>query len=133
MMAAVILVCSLVFLLQFFVSYCRSLIAASAKQPLPKDVQDVTGIVRSASPEDFSRVIQLLNLCPDRPEERGQLRAIRTYYNFLGFIRATVALAIPSLKSWADHERGQCTYFAAVALGRRIAFSRDLLAQQMLH
>jgi hypothetical protein len=28
-------------------------------------------------------------------------------------------------------ERGQCTYFAAVTLDRRIAFSRDMLAQQM--
>ena len=31
MMAVVILVCSLILMLQFFVSYCRSLIAASAK------------------------------------------------------------------------------------------------------
>lgn len=132
MMATVILICSLVFLLQFFVSYCRSIIAASSKQALPKDVQDVTGIVQSASPDDFSRVIQLLKLCPDRPEERGQLRAITAYYKFLGFVRSTLAHASPAVKSWADHERGQCTYFVAVALGRRIAFSRDLFAQQML-
>jgi hypothetical protein len=132
MIAVVILAISLVGFLQFFVFYCRSIIAATADQPLPKDVQDVTGIVRSASPDEFSRVIQLLNLCPDRPEERGQLRAVRAYYKFLGLVRSTVAIVIPSLKSWTDHERGQCTYYAAVALGRRIAFSRDLLAQQML-
>jgi hypothetical protein len=132
MIALIILAISVVVFLQFFVFYCRSIIAATADQPLPQDVQDVTGIVRSASPEDFARVIQLLKLCPERPEERGQLRAVSTYYKFLGVIRTTIALAVPSLKSWADHERGQCTYFAAVALGRRIAFSRDLLAQQML-
>lgn len=132
MIPIVILVISLVVFLQFFVFYCRSIIASTAKQPLPQDVQDVTGIVQSASPEDFSRVMQLLKLCPDRPEERGQLRAISAYYKFLGFVRSTIAPASPSLKSWADNERGQCTYFAAVALGRRIAFSRDLLAQQML-
>jgi len=56
MMAAVILVCSLVLLLQFFVSYCRSLVAACAKEPLPIEVQEVTGISRTASPDDFSRV-----------------------------------------------------------------------------
>jgi hypothetical protein len=132
MIALIILGISVVVFLQFFVFYCRSIIAATADQPLPQDVQDVTGIVRTASAEDFSRVIQLLKLCPERPEERGQLRAISTYYKFLGVIRATIAIAVPSLKSWADHERGQCTYFAAVALGRRIAFSRNLLAQQML-
>jgi hypothetical protein len=131
MMAAVILVCSLVLMLQFFVSYCRSLIAASAREVLPIEVQEVTGISRTASPEDFSRVVQLLNLCPDRPEDRSSLRAVAAYYRFLGFVRS-VAQAAPSVKSWADGERAQCTYFAAVALGRRIAFSRDLLAQQML-
>src|SRR5260221_2174820 len=128
MIAVVILAISLVGFLQFFVFYCRSLIAASADQPLPKDVQDVTGIVRTAPPDEFSRVIQLLRLCPDRPEERGQIRAITAYYKFLGVVRSTIAVAVPSLKSWADHERGQCTYYAAVALGRRSAFSRDLLA-----
>ena len=132
MMAAVILVCSLVLMLQFFISYCRSLIAASSKEVLPIEVQEVTGISRTASPEDFRRVVQLLNLCPDRPDDRSSLRAVAAYYRFLGFVRATVALAVPSLKSWADAERGHCSYFAAVALGRRIAFSRDLLAQQML-
>jgi hypothetical protein len=132
MIPIVILVISLVVFLQFFVFYCRSIIASTAKHPLPQDVQDVTGIVQSASPEDFSRVMQLLKLCPDRPEERGQLRAIGAYYRFLGFVRSTIAPVSPSLKSWTDYERGQCTYFAAVALGRRIAFSRDLLAQQML-
>jgi hypothetical protein len=38
---------------------------------------------------------------------------------------------IPSLLAWTENERGQCTYFAAVALERRIAFSRDMFAQQM--
>ena len=133
MMAGVVLLCSLVLMLQFFISYCRSLIAASAKEPLPIEVQEVTGISRTASPEDFSRVVQLLNLCPDRPEDRSSLRAVGAYYRFLTFVRSSLALAVPSLKAWADSERAHCGYFAAVALGRRIAFSRDLLAQQMLH
>jgi hypothetical protein len=132
MMASVILVCSLILMLQFFVSYCRSLITASAKEQLPIEVQEVTGISRVAAPEDFSRVVQLLNLCPDRPEDRGDLRAIGAYYRLLGFVRSTVALMTPALKAWADRERARCTHFAAVTLGRRIAFSRNLLAQQML-
>ncbi len=53
-MAAIILVCSVVFLLQFFVSYCRSLIAASIKHPLSAEVQDVTGIKSSATGDDFA-------------------------------------------------------------------------------
>ncbi len=38
---------------------------------------------------------------------------------------------MPALLAWAEKERGRCTYFAAVALDRRVAFSRDLLAQQI--
>src|SRR5271163_3193901 len=114
MMAAIILVCSVVFLLQFFVSYCRSLIAASIKQPLSTEVQDVTGIRTSATGEDFDRVVQLLQLCPDRPEDRGGIQAVGAYFGLLGFVRATAARIIPSLQAWTETERGQCTYFAAV-------------------
>jgi hypothetical protein len=131
MMAALILACSVVFLLQFFVSYCRSLIAASARQPLSVEVQDVTGISTKASGEDFARVIQLLLLCPDRPEDRGEIRAIGTYFRLLGLVQGTLARMAPSVRAWIEKERDQCTYFAAVALDRRIAFSRDLLAQQI--
>ena len=132
MTAAFILVCSLGFLLMFFVSYCRSLLATSAAETLTQEVRDVTGIPNSVAPEDFARVLQLLQLCPDRPEERGRIRTVSTYYRFLGLVRSTIASVSPALKTWADRERAQCGYFAAVVLGRRIAFSRDLLAQQMM-
>jgi hypothetical protein len=131
MMAGIILVCSVVFLLQFFVSYCRSLIAASIKHPLSAEVQDVTGIKSTAEGDDFTRVLQLLQLCPERPEDRSGIQAIGTYFNLLSFVRATLARIIPSLRSWTETERGQCTYFAAVTLERRIAFSRDMFAQQL--
>lgn len=132
MTAAFILVCSVGFLLMFFVSYCRSLLATSSSVALTQEVRDVTGIVHAVAPDDFSRVLQLLQLCPDRPEERGRIRTVSLYYSFLGLVRSTFAVAAPSLKSWTDRERAQCGYFAAVVLGQRIAFSRDLLAQQML-
>jgi hypothetical protein len=131
MMAAIILVFSLVFLLQFFVSYCRSLIAASIKHPLSAEVQDVTGIKSTATGEDFDRVVQLLQLCPDRPEDRNGVQAVGAYFGLLGFVRSTIARMIPSLRTWTERERGQCTYFAAVTLERRIAFSRDMFAQQL--
>jgi len=130
-MAALIFVVSAIALLQFFISYCRSLIAASMKQPLSEEVRDVAGIPATASGDDFVRVIQLVHLCPDRPEDRGDLRAVGAYFRLLNIIRSTVARVIPSLVTWTELERNQCAYFAAVALDRRIAFSRDMLAQQM--
>jgi hypothetical protein len=131
MMATLILVCSVVLLLQFFVSYCRSLIAASVKQPLSPEVQDVTGITKTASGDDFARVMQLLHLCPERREDRNSVQAVGAYFRLLSFMRLTVARVVPSMRVWTESERGSCTYFAAVALERRISFSRDMLAQQM--
>jgi hypothetical protein len=130
-MAAIIFVVSAIALLQFFISYCRSLIAASMKQPLSEEVREVAGIPKTACGDDFARVLQLVQLCPDRPEDRGDIRAVAAYFRLLNFVRATVARLIPSLTAWTEMERGQCAYFAAVALDRRIAFSRDLLAHQL--
>jgi hypothetical protein len=131
MMAAIILVCSLAFFLQFFVPYCRSVIASSTGHVLSAEVQDVTGITQQAAGDDFARVMQLLMLCPDRPEDRSEIRAIGAYYRLLNVMKTTVARVAPGLMAWAEKERGRCTYFAAVALDRRVAFSRDLLAQQI--
>jgi hypothetical protein len=131
MMAGIILACSVVLLLQFFVSYCRSLIAATSRQTLSPEVRDVTGIQRTASGEDYKRVMQLLQLCPERPEDRNGIQAVNAYFGLLNFLRSTVARMVPSMQAWTEVERGQCAYFAAVALERRISFSRDMLAQQM--
>ena len=131
MMAAVILVVSLAALLQFFISYCRSLIAASAKQPLSVEVQEVTGITTGARGEDYPRVMQLLQLYPERPQDRGEVRAVKGYFQLLQLVRATLARPLPSLHDWTKFQQGQCTYFAAVALDRRIAFSREMLAAQL--
>jgi len=131
MMAAIILVCSIILLLQFFVSYCRSLIAASSNRALSPEVQDVTGISKTATGEDFARVMQILQLCPEPPEDRKSIRAIGAYFRLLNLLRSTVARMAPSMRTWTDSERGHCAYFAAVALERRISFSRDMLAQQM--
>jgi hypothetical protein len=131
MMPAFILAISLATLLLFLVSYCRSLIAASAVQPLSAEVRDVTGIAAAASGDDYARVVQLLQLCPEMPEDRSGIRAVGAYFRMLSFVKSTFAKVAPSVGSWTDFERAQCAYFAAVALDRRIAFSRDMMAQQM--
>jgi hypothetical protein len=131
MMAGLIFVFSLAAMMQFFVSYCRSLIAASARRALSPDVQDVVGITRSANSEDFERVMQFLHLCPERREDRNGIQAIGAYFRILGAVGKTLGKLIPSLHAWTESERSQCAYFAAVALDRRIAYSRDMLAEQM--
>ena len=130
MMAAIIFVVSVVTLLMFFVSYCRSLMASSSRHAVSREVRDVTGIAAVASGRDFTRVMQLLRLCPERPEDRTGLQAVGLYYRILGLLQQTVARILPTLQPWTESERAGCANFAVVALDRRIAFNREVLLQQ---
>lgn len=130
MMASLIFVVSIVTLLMFFVSYCRSLMASSASHTLSREVRDVTGIAALPSGRDFVRVFQLLQLCPERPEDRAGIRAVELYFSILSFVDRNIVRIIPSLQAWTEHELAGCASFAVVVLDRRIAFSREILAQQ---
>jgi hypothetical protein len=131
MAAALILGFSFVALLQFFISYCRSIIAASTAQPLSEQVREVTGIrdgqVRA---EEFVRLLQLASLCPDSGADHGAIRVVRAYFRMISFLRTALRGVIPGILSWTDAELTGCAHFAAVALDRRISHSRNLMAQQ---
>ncbi|HUL33977.1 MAG TPA: hypothetical protein VL128_08845 [Candidatus Eisenbacteria bacterium] len=130
MMAILIFISSLLTLLMFFVTYCRSLTASSKEAPLTDEVQDLTGIKSRASGRDYQRITQILQLCPDRPEDRVGLRIIGAYYGLLNLLDQSVSKLSPAVGTWAEEERAGCAHFAAVALGRRIALNREMLAQQ---
>jgi hypothetical protein len=115
----------------FFVSYCRSLTASSLHTTISEDVRDVTGIQVRAAGRDYARVVQILHLCPERPDDRSRLQIVGVYYSFLNLLDRGFARIFPSVREWAEEERAGCAHFAAVALGRRIALNREMLAQQV--
>jgi hypothetical protein len=131
MMAVVIFLISLVTLFMFFVSYCRSMMASAARHELSEEVRDVTGIQEVATARDYERVLQILQLCPERPDDRSSLRAVDLYHACLQAVQGALATVMPSLKSWMEQEQASCAYFAAVTLDRRIRFNREMLAQQV--
>jgi len=130
MMAAMIFVVSMVTLLMFFVSYCRSLMAAYSRHALSNEVRDVTGIKDLPTARDYVKVMQLLQLCPERPDDRAGLRAVSIYFDILDVTQRSIARLVPQLRNWTEHERASCANFAAVALDRRIAFNRASLARE---
>ena len=83
-----------------------------------------------ATAADYARVVQLLKLCPERQEDRAGLQAVDIYYSWLTMTRRMLAWIAPSMRSWTEHEQACCAYFAAVALDRRIAHSREMLARE---
>ena len=131
MMAAFILAFSLLTLLMFFVSYCRSLTASSLHTSITEDVRDVTGIQVRAAGRDYARVVQILQLCPDRAADRSGQKIDAADSSFLNLLDQGFARMFPAVRPWAEEERASCAHFAAVALGRRIALNREMLAQQV--
>jgi hypothetical protein len=132
MIAALIFVVSLAALLQFFVSYCRSIIAASSRERLSADAREAAGISEGEVPgDDFRRLVLLARLCPDAEGEGKHLRAVGAYFRMLNTLGAAMVRLAPSVAAWAESERQGCAHFAAVALDHRISFSRGLMAAQL--
>ncbi len=133
MTAVLILVFSSVALFQFFMSYCRSVIAASGALPLSEQVREVTGVQgREISSGEFDRLLQLTSLCPESGDDHRAISAIRAYFRMISFCsRGVQQGVIPGIVSWTETELSGCAHFAAVALDRRISRSRNLMAQQI--
>jgi hypothetical protein len=127
MIAALICVASVFALLQLVIPWCRSIIASSRRVELSARVREVTGIAdNDVAADDFVRLLQFVRLCPERGDDHNEIRAVGTYYGLMNLLRR-----IPGLAPWAEQERRSCSYFAAVALDRRISYSRDLFSQQV--
>lgn len=132
MIAALICVVSVAALLQFFISYCRSVLASSRNFTLSEQVREVTGNQDAEfAPNDFGRILQLLRLCPETGDDQGKLRAVGAYFGMMGALGGVTQSVVPALAGWAERERRNCSYFAAVTLDRRIARSRDLFSRQL--
>src|SRR5947209_10152970 len=126
MIAGLILAASLIALLQFFIFYCRSVIASSSTQVLSVQTRDVTGIVDArVGGDDFDRILELVQLCPERREDRLPIRFIRAYYELLNLLRLPFARMFPDVGAWTGRERGGCACFVAVQLDDRIVLDLD--------
>jgi hypothetical protein len=127
--AALILVFSIAFMVQFFVAYCRSLLASSSGVELSPQAHEVTGIDdHHVTGEDFQRLMPLVRLCPTENEPGMQLAAVGAYYSCMSFLRSVATSLAPRVAAWAERERAGCGYYAAVELDRRIAYNRGIIA-----
>jgi hypothetical protein len=132
MIAILIFVVSALTMLQFFVSYCHSLIAESRAYELSEQGREIAGVTGQSIREDqFRRLLQLIALCPEPGGDSGQVRAVSTYFGMLGLVRTLFGWIEPAIARWIESERGGCAYLAAVMLDRRIAYNRVLMARQM--
>jgi|HubBroStandDraft_1064217.scaffolds.fasta_scaffold134956_2 hypothetical protein len=131
MIAALICVISVAALVQFFVSYTRSLVAAYRKVEISAQVREVAGLSNQGMEgDDFMRLLQLVRMCPEQGDDGFEIRTVGIYYSFLNVSRKLLH-SFRDLAAWIEQEREHCAYFAAVALDRRIAYNRYLVQEQM--
>ena len=134
MIAAMIFGISFLTLLQFFVSYSRSLIAESRDHELSEQAREICGLTaKTVAGDQFLRLLALIALCPEPGGDSFQVRVVASYFHLLGLVRILLSRAIPSVVSWIEAERGGCAYAAAVVLDRRIAYNRMIMTQQSSH
>jgi len=134
MIAAMIFGISFLTLLQFFVSYSRSLIAESRDHELSEQAREICGLTaKTVAGDQFRRLLALIALCPEPGGDGFQVRVVASYFHLLGLVRILLSRAIPSVAAWIEAERGGCAYAAAVVLDRRIAYNRMIMTQQSSH
>ncbi len=133
MIAALICVISFCALLQFGFSSSQSVVAATRELALSDQVRRAAGIQgQQIDGGEFARLLQLANLCPVQGADSLQIAMVRAYHGVLHFLEITARGVAPNATKWIEEERQNCAHFVAVALDRRIANSRGLLAAQMV-
>jgi hypothetical protein len=132
MIALLICVGSIAAFAQLLNAYCRSILASTRRIEISDRVREVAGFSSDQiGAGDFGRLLQLVHLCPERGDDHGEIRAVGAYYALLRGVQRVASSLVPRIAAWATRECERCSYFAAVALDRRISHSRDLFLQQM--
>jgi hypothetical protein len=131
MISALVLAASILGLAEFFIAYCRSLIAATAEHVLSDQAGKLAGAMGNrVSPESFAPIMQLVKLCPKLVNRNDGVTAVKAYFAVMTVLASASRTLGLGVTNWADHERTGCAFFAAVALDRRIAHNRQLFVAE---
>jgi hypothetical protein len=122
MIAALILVMSVVALAQFAIAQWRSMWMTVAAQPLSDYVQAATGISDGAiSGNDFQLLVRTSEqLFPSAQERNLWLREVGIYYRLIRALDKICAKQISGLSDWAKSELVACSRYAAAVLDQRL-------------
>ena len=119
MIAAMLLVTSVIALGQFAVYYWRAMLAGVASQPLSERVRAAAGVTGLATgSRDFSAFLSLYDVTPGLRESGRTLRAVRIYYRAVATLGRLALL--PRLASWTDRELALCSRYVAVRIDQRL-------------
>lgn len=127
MIAGLIFILAIVALVQFSVSYCRSLISSYSQVVLSQDVRDCAALPSGPiCGEDFGRLWGMVRHSSVPGDDAAELGVARIYYLFVSTLRA-LCPANTQIHGRLAHERSVCAHMVAVALERRLTVGGGLL------
>ena len=122
MIPVLMLMFSCMALVQFFMSYCRSLLLTYAKVELSPATREMIGVEPSQiRGEQFGRLMGLARLAPNPGDDKWEIRVVSIYYAAVRLTNFLASPLGPVVRKWAQQQANLCAYFAAATLDRRIA------------
>lgn len=127
MVAALILLLSVLALTQFAVSQWRLLWLTTAHQPLSDTLRAATGLdVETIRATDFASLLDMCDrVCPEIRNKTPWLREVTWYYRLLGKVEMLSQAALPAAGAWVAKEMRICARFVAVVLDQNLALDLD--------
>ncbi len=129
MIAALLLVISLVALAQFFLYYWRALVLGVAAQPLSERFREASPVGEEAlGARDFGVLLQLYEMTPQLKVEKSRLGAVRMYYRAVDALGRLAGRLMPRVGAWSEREMATCTRYVAVRMDQRMARNMECAA-----
>lgn len=129
MMAALILVLSVVATLEFAIAQWRSLWMAAISEPISESFQAATGIapqgIRAEHFEVLARASEGLPFAGAQ-KRNARLREVRGYYRLVQALERICVTSLPVASAWAKGELTACARYAAAVLDQRLNASPEL-------
>lgn len=118
MLAAIILVFSVVGIFQFAVSYWRAVLIATAAQPVSDEVRFAANIAtEEIAARDFEALASVHTLTPEGGRGLG---FVGTYYHFLKGLQLCAGVCPQALVNWAEREMTACAQFVGVRIDQSL-------------
>jgi hypothetical protein len=126
MIAAIILMVSVVAFAQFALYYWRATISGIAEQAISERILTAAGIAHpSIGPGDFRNIIILKDLSPDLRGPGGRFLTVRAYYAVV----EQIGKIVPAMANWANSEMATCARYVAVLMDQHLERNMAAAAQ----
>jgi hypothetical protein len=132
LIAAFILVISVVAMVQFAVFSWRAGLLSVASEPLPNEPELSAASRNPLESNSFQTISAYDELCPESSAGAGpNLRSVRQYYRFLQYVSTLGGSILEAVlpRGWTQREMALCTRYATVVLYHRLERNQALAAE----